>query len=948
MKLSSVKKAVSSRLATRLILVVILLISSVSLILTLFFMWRQRELLTQELINRTSSLAHNLAYNTSDILIHENRWMLRSLVSGVEDDHDIVNVFITAADGTVLACSDSVISGQTFVPPGIYHQGGGETWIIDEAENTRRLAVPIEIDVPLIDTASPLCSLSNVSDIWKSIYRLGGLQPNFNHTADEILFTIQIHGSRSQGVASISIAERSVRLLVEPASNGFWSTSGRYLVYNTQKQLPVHLSVLDMVTGEVNVIAQDEGGIYGTSCFTPDDRYIIATLPNANGLHRLFRIPREGGEMEQLTFHPGIHWFPNCSSDGNWIIYSENFHHTLHAYDIRKGTSIRLFPDMEERHWSGSFSPDGKRFCYLRYADNTTNDVDVYVADFPVDYSKPVSEQYGIRITTTGNYKLYTDWAPDGSLITFGQLTHPQRYFEVWIVSPEKGAQPINLSADIETYNKLVGYAVLDITMESVNRAVARGNRIALAISLFFTGIGALCAIVLVRTIVRPVKTLADAAGKVAEGNLDQTVIIKRDDEIGMLAEAFNRMTGRLRESIRKIESHSRDLEKAYHDLESLDRAKDDFLSLVSHELRTPLGSMLLHAEMLLNRRVHSEKKQAHYHETIVNQCKRLARLVDDVLDLSKIEAGRMELALQPFLLRELLSDVYSILLSSLRKKNLRFTYDDVSQDIWLMGDRDKIVEVLTNIVTNAVKFTPQGGGIRVTLATGDGMGTVAVSDTGIGIPADDIPKVFDRFSQLEKVDHHSEGTGLGMTISKSIVELHGGTIWIESEEGKGTTVSFTLPLAESPRGHLGPSRKTDATQSGSELSGKSPSKAALVLIVDDEKSYREAIADCVRNAGYDTLEASNGSEALLLADEAQPSLIILDVMMPDLSGLDVCRLLREKSDTRDIPVIMLSARGQIKEKEEGLAAGADRYITKPFDYDDLILTIDELTGGDA
>jgi DNA-binding response OmpR family regulator len=124
--------------------------------------------------------------------------------------------------------------------------------------------------------------------------------------------------------------------------------------------------------------------------------------------------------------------------------------------------------------------------------------------------------------------------------------------------------------------------------------------------------------------------------------------------------------------------------------------------------------------------------------------------------------------------------------------------------------------------------------------------------------------------------------------------------------------------------------------------------KSSMLLIVDDERSYREAIADCVRNAGYGAMEASNGSEALRLAEEAQPSLIILDVMMPDLSGLDVCRILRGKPETKDIPIVMLSARGQLKEREEGLAAGADRYITKPFDDDDLMLTIGELTGGDG
>ena len=602
---------------------------------------------------------------------------------------------------------------------------------------------------------------------------------------------------------------------------------------------------------------------------------------------------------------------------------------------------------MKERNWCGSFSPDGKRFCYLRDVDNTGNNWDVFIADFPVDHEQPVVKQYGKRLTKTGNVKLYSDWSPDAKWITYGQLNRPQRHFDVWIVSPENGEQPINLTASVKTHPKSMGYAVLDVSMESVDRAVARGNRIALMISLIFTGIGVLSAIVLVRNIVRPVKTLAVAAGRVAEGDINYKVTVSRGDEIGMLAESFNKMTDRLKASMDKIKTHSRDLEKAYRELESLDRAKDDFLSLVSHELRTPLGSMLLHAEMLLNKRVNTEEKQAHYHQTIVDQCKRLTRLVSDVLDLSKIEAGRMDLDIQPFLLREAISDIYSVMLPLLQKKNLGFDYDSVPGNIWLRGDRDKIVEVLTNIITNAVKFTPEGGSIDVSITSDSAMGTIAVRDTGIGIPEEDISKVFDRFSQLEKVDHHSEGTGLGMTISKSIVELHGGTIWIESTEGKGTTVYFTLPVNEQPQG---PAKRGSSGTHIYEMTKSSAdeSKPVTILIVDDERSYREAIADCVRSAGYKTREASSGSEGLRLAEETIPSLIILDVMMPDVSGLDVCRILRERQDTREIPIVMLSARGQLKEKDEGLTAGADRYITKPFDYDDLILTIGELIGGDV
>jgi signal transduction histidine kinase/ActR/RegA family two-component response regulator len=952
MTLSSLKRAVSSRLAVRLILAVIVLISAVSLILTLFFMYRQKSLLTEELFKRTSSLAHNLAYNCSEILTQKDQSRLYTLIKGVDNEPDILGVLVAGIDGAVLAKTETTLGEKTINVQKESLWQNKEPWFSQKTSKSLRLTAPIDIDAPVIHVDSPLLPSPNSSDIWGNIYKLAGHQPIFNHAGDEILCTVagmfipQYTDNLRFGLASISISSKKVRFLMD-GSNGCWSKTGRYMAYNTGLN-PVNLSVLDNVMGKAAIVVRDINVNHPAPCFTYDDRHIISAIAPDNREDRLFRIPREGGKAEQLTFHTGQHWFPNCSNDGKWILYSELNFRTLYIYDTRKKKSSRLFPNLQDVHVCGCFSPDGTRICYIRGKRTYEGDWDVYIADFPVDVKKPLSEQYGRRLTYTGNKKWWIDWSPDGSLITYGQLMRQQSTYDVWIVSAKGDAPPENLTAAVETHKKRLGYVVLDVSLASVNRAIAGSNKVALTLFLILTGIGICCAIVMVRNIVRPVKTLADAAGKVAEGDLDLQVPVSRNDEIGVLAESFNRMTGRLKTSIEDIETRNRDLEKAYHELESLDSAKDDFLSLVSHELRTPLGSMLLHAEMLLKRQVTTREKQAHYHETIVNQCKRLTRLVNDILDLSKIEAGRMELHIQPFSLRELISDIYSVLSVSVHKKNLRFDYETVPVDIWLKGDRDKIAELLTNIITNAIKFTPEGGSIIVSLSTDGITGTIAVRDTGIGMRQEDIPKVFDRFKQLEKVDHHTEGSGLGMTISKSIVELHGGTIWIESAEGKGTTVFFTLPVTERPQEPEGLPAKSTSLHSGIKEGSKTGQKSPLLLIVDDERSYREAIADCVRNHGYGAMEASNGSEALRLAEEAQPSLIILDVMMPDLSGLDVCRMLRKKPATKKIPIVMLSARGQVKEREKGLAAGADRYITKPFDDDDLILTIGELTGGDV
>ncbi|MBN2289133.1 MAG: HAMP domain-containing protein [Candidatus Glassbacteria bacterium] len=364
-------------------------------------------------------------------------------------------------------------------------------------------------------------------------------------------------------------------------------------------------------------------------------------------------------------------------------------------------------------------------------------------------------------------------------------------------------------------YREKLGFVVLAVSLENMNRAVAAATRHAIIITLIMVLLGALAVIYLVRSVVVPIYHLANATKAVAQGEFDQEVPINRLDEIGVLANSFNNMIRQLKLSREEIEAWNRELEakvaertkeleekhfeleKAYEELKTLDKAKDDFLSLVSHELRTPLSSVLLYSEMLLDGITVSEESRTEFLSTIVDNCKRLTRLINDVLDLSKIEAGRMPFKLVQLKFRSLVGETLSGLRPNIEGKGIEFICGEVDDRIRLWGDKDKVIQVLTNIVSNATKFTPKGGEISVSLTDCGDMGLIAVKDTGKGIRKEDIPKVFDRFSHLESIDHHhSEGTGLGMTISKSLIERLGGEIWIESKLGQGTTVFFTLPKA--------------------------------------------------------------------------------------------------------------------------------------------------------
>lgn len=384
---------------------------------------------------------------------------------------------------------------------------------------------------------------------------------------------------------------------------------------------------------------------------------------------------------------------------------------------------------------------------------------------------------------------------------------------EKLLFSPQKIQAGTIPDSNPVVYRQKLGYAVLDISMDSMNRALAVGTRNAVMITLVMILVGTLAVIYLVRSIAIPIHRLADATREVSQGDLEQSVPITRSDEIGILANSFNHMIQQLKASREKIESWNQELElkvaertreleekhheleKAYEELKTLDKAKDDFLSLVSHELRTPLSSIFLYSEMLLDDIADTEEDHTEFLSTIVENCKKLTRLINDVLDLSKIEAGRMPFNLEELNMKMLVVETLSSIRPTLESKGLDFECNEVDDNIYLWGDRDKIIQVLTNVTSNAIKFTPSGGTISVSLKNyNESMGIIAVKDTGKGIKKEDIPKVFDRFSQLESIDYHSEGTGLGMTISKSIIERFEGNIWIESNPGKGTTVFFTLP----------------------------------------------------------------------------------------------------------------------------------------------------------
>ena len=393
---------------------------------------------------------------------------------------------------------------------------------------------------------------------------------------------------------------------------------------------------------------------------------------------------------------------------------------------------------------------------------------------------------------------------------------------------------------------------------------------------------------------------------------------------------------------------------------EKANEAKSAFLSTVSHELRTPLTSVLGFAKIIRKRLeekifpvvdktdVKIEKTISQISENlqvVISEGERLTHLINDVLDLAKIEAGKMEWSQENVAMAEVAERAIAATTSLFDQKNLQLIRDFETDLPEITGDHDKLIQVVINLISNSVKFTDSGS-ITCRVHKEKDEVIVSISDTGIGIATEDFGAVFEQFKQVggDTLTDKPKGTGLGLPICKEIVEHHGGRIWLESKVGKGSTFSFALPIVASDAVKEKPILLNELVKQlreqiiFSEL--KSKGKNATILIVDDEQSIRSLLRQELNEAGYLTEEAANGKEALECIRKNKPDLVILDVMMPEINGFDVAAILKNDPQTMDIPIIVLSI---VQDKARGFRIGVDRYLTKPIDTAQLFAEVGTL-----
>jgi signal transduction histidine kinase/ActR/RegA family two-component response regulator len=393
----------------------------------------------------------------------------------------------------------------------------------------------------------------------------------------------------------------------------------------------------------------------------------------------------------------------------------------------------------------------------------------------------------------------------------------------------------------------------------------------------------------------------------------------------------------------RRVEERTAELRAANADLARAARLKDEFLAAMSHELRTPLNAILGLSEALLEG-VYGDHngKQMRSLRSIAESGRHLLDLINDILDVAKIEAGKLELHVGPTSVASICESSIGLIKQAARKKSLKTSLTLSDQNLCIEADARRLKQILVNLLSNAVKFTPEGGQIGVEVAHDRQKQVIhlAVWDTGIGIAAEDMERLFEPFVQVDSsLSRKYNGTGLGLALVRRLSEMHGGTVSLQSEVGVGSRFTVSLPRlrpSESPR----PSQPEAASASSAVPSSD---RTATVLLVEDNEANTLVVGDYLESKGYRLILARNGKEALEQVRQAHPDVVLMDIQMPEMDGLEATRHIRADPEraVADTPIIAVSALAMRGDRDRCLEAGADAYLSKPLVLKELVQEIE-------
>ena len=504
--------------------------------------------------------------------------------------------------------------------------------------------------------------------------------------------------------------------------------------------------------------------------------------------------------------------------------------------------------------------------------------------------------------------------------------------------------------------NQLVNKAEADMVakIDQNHRAYLASQQLVVALAVGSIVLALLLGFVISWSVIEPVRQMDAMLRKIAEGDFSEHVTVPNRDELGTLAANLNRMND--------------ELDRLYQQLTTASQHKSEFLANMSHELRTPLNAIIGFSEVLTERMFGElNERQEEYLNDILSSGRHLLSLINDILDLSKVEAGQMELELGTFSLPEALDNGLTMIRERAGNHGIALVLDvDPALDV-IEADERKVKQIVFNLLSNAVKFTPDGGQVDLSARIVDGVLTLAVRDTGIGIAPEDQAQVFEEFRQVGQSTRRQEGTGLGLALVRRFVELHGGQVTLESEVGIGSTFAFTLPhaLEKAPPpplrialiGCADVPPHCDGEGSNPRLADGLPLSAAAgrgagggangaaahrptVLVVEDDPASVSLLTLHLEAADFEVAVAHDGATGLELARQLRPVCIVLDIVLPVLDGWDVLVRAREDPLLQSTPIVVVS---MLDERGKGFALGAADYLLKPIGAEALLSTIHRL-----
>ena len=524
-----------------------------------------------------------------------------------------------------------------------------------------------------------------------------------------------------------------------------------------------------------------------------------------------------------------------------------------------------------------------------------------------------------------------------------------------WFISKE-----IVLVRSIVFEGKPAGTVCIRSNLEELESRLQRYVGIASIVLLVCLAAALLVSSVFRRAVAEPIIQLADVANAVSrkKNYSVRAAHTRASGELAILIDAFNEMLAQIQQNEKalcearddlerrvvertaelvkakgEVEAFSYSILRAKEELERASKFKDQFLSTMSHELRTPLNAVIGFSELLTEERYGTlNERQQRYVKHIHTGGKHLLTLINDILDLSKIEAGRLQLTIENVPVSTVFAEVADTM-RPLADKKSQTLLSEAPTDLSLRADPIRFKQILMNLIGNAIKFTPEAGKIQLSARVVDGAVRVEVRDSGPGIPLAEQKRIFEAFYRLEESDKKIEGTGLGLAITRRLVELHGAQLGLDSQPGSGSCFFFALPTAEVVEAETAASRAAEIQTS----------EFARILVVEDDRAAAQLLQSHLSSAGYEVVLCDQPATALEMAAELRPSAVTMDIIMKPLNGWELLSAFKTDPRTAHIPVVLVTI---IDQPGTGAALGADEYIVKPVDRPTLLAAVERCISG--